>query len=135
MRTALQMTERYLGSVTILDLVGTITIDQDADRLKEKITSLIRQSRTSVILNLAGISYIDSGGLGQLVASYAVLAKTAGGLRLLHLTKKSHDLLSMTRLATVFQVFDTEDDALRSFDIAPLSLVGGPEVARAGPQH
>jgi anti-sigma B factor antagonist len=74
------MTERCVGSVTILDLVGTITIGQDADRLKDKITSLIRQSRTSVILNLAGISYIDSGGLAQLVASYAVLAKTAVSL-------------------------------------------------------
>jgi anti-sigma B factor antagonist len=120
MRTAMRMTERVVGGVTILDLTGTITIDQDAGRLKDKINSLIQQARTSVVLNLAGVSYIDSGGLGQLVASYASLANTAGGLKLLHLTKRNHDLLSITRLATLFQTFETEDEAVRSFEAVPL---------------
>jgi anti-sigma B factor antagonist len=103
MRTAMQMTERVVGGVTILDLTGSITIDQDAGRLKDKINSLIQQARTSVVLNLAEVSYIDSGGLGQLVASYASLAKTTGGLKLLHLTKRNHDLLSITRLVRSFR--------------------------------
>ena len=119
MRSAMQMTERRLGSVTVLDLNGTITIADDAGRLKDKIHSLIQQARTSVILNLAEVSYIDSGGLGQLVASYASLAKAGGALKLLQLTKKNHDLLSITRLVTVFQTFDTEDEALRSFASGP----------------
>jgi anti-sigma B factor antagonist len=72
------------------------------------------------VLNLAEVSYIDSGGLGQLVASYASLAKTTGGLKLLHLTKRNHDLLSITRLVTLFQTFETEDDAVRSFETVPL---------------
>jgi anti-sigma B factor antagonist len=112
----MQMTERQVGSITVLDLAGTITIDEDAGRLKDKINSLIQQARTSVVLNLADVSYIDSGGLGQLVASYAALAKAAGALKLLHLTKRNHDLLSITRLVTVFQAFDTEEEALRSFE-------------------
>ena len=115
----MQMSERQIGSITILDLAGTITIDDDAGRLKDKINSLIQQARTSVVLNLADVSYIDSGGLGQLVASYAALAKAAGALKLLHLTKRNHDLLSITRLVTVFQAFDTEDEALRSFETDP----------------
>lgn len=112
----MQMTERQIGSITVLDLAGTITIDEDAGRLKDKINSLIKQARTSVVLNLAKVSYIDSGGLGQLVASYAALARAAGALKLLHLTKRNHDLLSITRLVTVFQAFDTEEEALRSFE-------------------
>lgn len=119
MRTAMQMTERDAGTVTILDLRGTLTIDEDAGRLKDKINSLIQQARTSVVLNLADISYIDSGGLGQLVASYTALAKASGGLKLLHLNKRNHDLLSITRLVTVFETFDTEADAIRSFDQVP----------------
>jgi anti-sigma B factor antagonist len=116
----MQITERVVGGVTILDLTGSITIDQDAGRLKDKINSLVQQARTSVVLNLAEVSYIDSGGLGQLVASYASLAKTAGGLKLLHLTKRNHDLLSITRLVTLFQTYETEDDAVRSFETVPL---------------
>ena len=112
----MQMTERHVGPVTILDLAGAITIDQGADRLKDKINSLTLQERTSIVLNLAEVSYIDSGGLGQLTASYIGLAKTGGGLRLLNVNKRNHDLLSITRLVMIFQVFDTESEAVRSFD-------------------
>ena len=119
MRNAMHMTERIVGGVTILDLRGSITIDRDAGSLKDKINSLIQQARTSVVLNLAEVSYIDSGGLGELVSSYARLAKTPGGLKLLHLTKRNHDLLSITRLVTLFQTFENEDDAVRSFDTVP----------------
>lgn len=112
---SMQLSERQVGSVTVLDLVGRLTIDQDAQRLKDKINSLILQERTSILLNLAGISYIDSGGLGQLVASYSSLAKAHGALKLLHVNKRNHDLLSITRLVTLFQTFDSEEEALRSF--------------------
>ena len=115
----MNMAERYVGSVTILDLSGTITIDADATRLKDKINSLLLQQRTSVILNLAEVSYIDSGGLGQLTASYAAVMKAGGGLKLLNVNKRNHDLLSITRLVTIFETFDTEDAALRSFETRP----------------
>jgi anti-sigma B factor antagonist len=116
------MTERYVGSVTILDLAGTITIDADASRLKEKINSLLLRQRTSVILNLAEVSYIDSGGLGQLAASYAALVKAGGGLKLLNVNERNHHLLSITRLVTIFLTFDSEDAALRSFETLPTVL-------------
>jgi len=121
----MQMTERHIGGVTIHDLAGRITIEEDASRLRDRINGLILEARTSVILNLAEISYIDSGGLGQLVACYNAVAKTSGALKLLHLTKRSHHLLSVTRLVTVFDAFDKEDEAIRSFETArPVAFVG-----------
>jgi anti-sigma B factor antagonist len=111
----LDIAERHVGFVTVLDLTGHLTIDQDAQRLKDKINSLIQQERVAVVLNLGGVSYIDSGGLGQLVASFGSLAKTSGGLKLLHVNKKNHDLLSITRLVTVFDTFESEDEAVKSF--------------------
>jgi anti-sigma B factor antagonist len=111
----MQMSEREVGGVTILDLAGKLTIDQDAQRLKDKINSLIHQERTRVIVNLAEVSYIDSGGLGQLVSCYGSLARTSGGLKLLNVNKRNHDLLSITHLVTVFQTFDSEAEAVASF--------------------
>jgi anti-sigma B factor antagonist len=121
---SMQMKERYVGNVTILDLAGTITIDDDAIRLKDKINSLLLQQRTSVILNLAEVSYIDSGGLGQIAASYAAVMRAGGALKLLNVNKRNHDLLSITRLVTIFQTFDTEDAALRSFETVPVVSAG-----------
>jgi len=111
----MQMGERQIGNVTILDLSGRLTIDHGADLLKDKINSLIVEGRTRVVLNLALLAYMDSSGLGQLVSCHNSLAKTTGGLMLLHLTKKNTDLLSITRLATVFRTTDSEDDALLGF--------------------
>ena len=112
----LEIAERQIGAVTILDLAGKLTIDQDAQRLKDKINSLIHQQHTKVVLNLGEVSYIDSGGLGQLVSSYGSLAKTNGGLKLLHVNKRNHDLLSITRLVTIFDTYDSESEAVKSFD-------------------
>lgn len=111
----LQITERQIGTVTVLDLAGKLTIDQGAEILKDKINSLIVQQRKDVLLNLAAVSYIDSGGLGQLVACYSSLAKAGGALKLLHVSRRNHDLLSITRLVTVFDSFDSENEALASF--------------------
>ena len=115
----LEIAERQIGAVTVLDLVGRLTIDQDAQRLKDKIHSLILQQRTAVVLNLGDVSYIDSGGLGELVACYGSLAKTSGGLKLLNVNKRNHDLLSITRLVTIFDSFDSEDEAVKSFAQRP----------------
>ena len=117
----MQMAERQVGTVTILDLAGRLTIDDGVEVLKDKVHSLIGEGRNRVILNLALLSYMDSSGLGQLVACHNSLAKTTGGLTLLRLTKRNVDLLSITRLATVFTTTDSEDDALRSFDKDPVA--------------
>jgi anti-sigma B factor antagonist len=92
--------ERLIGSVTVLDLAGRLTMAQAAQHLKDKINSLVSQQRTEIVVNLRNVPYIDSGGLGQLVASFASVRK-AGGV--------------LTRLVTVFESFDSEAEAVQSF--------------------
>ena len=113
--------ERIVGGVTILDIVGRLTIDEAADHLKDKINSLISQQRLQLVLNLGRVPYIDSGGLGQLVASYGSVKRAGGFLKLLNVNSRNHDLLSITRLVTVFETFDSEAEAVQSFNaVAPL---------------
>ena len=117
----IKIEERAIGRVTVLDIVGRLTIDQGAQHLKDKINSLISQQRTQIVLNLKNVPYIDSGGLGQLVASYGSVMKTGGALKLLNVTARNHDLLSITRLVTVFESFDSEAEAILSFQtLAPV---------------
>jgi len=111
----IKIEERIIGQVTILDIVGRLTIDHAADRLKDKINSLVSQQRTHVLLNLKSVPYIDSGGLGQLVASYGSVMKAGGALKLLNVASRNHDLLSITRLVTLFETFDSEVEAVQSF--------------------
>jgi anti-sigma B factor antagonist len=112
----IKIEERIVGQVTILDIVGRLTIDHAAERLKDKINSLVSQQRTRVLLNLKNVPYIDSGGLGQLVASYGSVMKAGGALKLLHVGGRNHDLLSITRLVTLFETFDAEAAAIHSFE-------------------
>ena len=114
----IKISERPIGNVTVLDVVGKLTIDQAAERLKDKIASLISQARTNIVLNLEGVPYIDSGGLGQLVASYGSVTRAGGAMKLLNVSSRNHDLLSITRLVTVFESFDSEAEALQSFLVA-----------------
>jgi anti-sigma B factor antagonist len=107
--------ERLIGPVTILDIVGRLTMDQAAEHLKDKINSLVSQQRTHIVLNLKNVPYIDSSGLGQLVASYGTVMKSGGALKLLSVNARNHDLLSITRLVTVFESFDSEAEAVQSF--------------------
>jgi anti-sigma B factor antagonist len=114
----LKIEQRLVGNVTILDMVGKLTMDHGAQHLKDKINSLIAQQHTSVVLNLKNVSYIDSGGLGQLAASFGSVKKTGGSMKLLSVNSRNHDLLSITRLVTLFETFDSEAEAVRSFESA-----------------
>jgi anti-sigma B factor antagonist len=111
----IKIEERLIGPVTVLDIVGKLTIDQGAQHIKDKVNSLLSQERTHIVLNLQNVPYIDSGGLGQLVASYGSVRKAGGALKLLNVNSRNHDLLSITRLVTVFESFDSETDAVQSF--------------------
>jgi anti-sigma B factor antagonist len=111
----LKIEERMEGHVMVLDLAGKLTLDHGAQQLKDKINSLIAQQRTYVLLNMADVPYIDSGGLGQLVASYGSVKKAGGALKLLNVNARNHDLLSITRLVTLFDTFEAEGSAIRSF--------------------
>jgi anti-sigma B factor antagonist len=116
----IKIEERIIGNVTVLDIVGKLTMDQAAGHLKDKINSLLSQQRTRILVNLRNVPYIDSGGLGQLVASYGSVMRTDGALKLLNVNSRNHDLLSITRLVTLFESFDSETEAVQSFQtIAP----------------
>jgi anti-sigma B factor antagonist len=114
----MDITERTVDGITILDLSGKLTIGEGAQLLKDKSESLVFQGRNKVIVNLTAVPYIDSGGLGQLVACYTTLAKAGGRLKLLGVSARNHDLLSITKLVSVFDTFDTERDAIESYAAA-----------------
>ena len=107
--------ERAVGDVTVLDLKGRVTLGEGDELLKDKVNSLINQGRRKLILNLAEVPYIDSAGLGEIVRTYTTVSRQGGSLKLLSLTKRITDLLSITKLLTVFETFEAEDDAVKSF--------------------
>ncbi len=111
----MQIDERQVGEVTILDLKGKITLNEGDEVLKDKINSLILQNRKRILLNLAEVPYIDSAGLGEIVRTYTTVSRQGGQLKLVNLTKRITDLLMITKLLTVFETFDVEQEALKSF--------------------
>jgi anti-sigma B factor antagonist len=111
----MQIDERVVGDVTILDLKGKITLGEGDEALKDKINSLVLQNRRRILLNLADVPYIDSAGLGEIVRTYTTVSRQGGQLKLVNLTKRITDLLSITKLLTVFETFDSEADALKTF--------------------
>ena len=116
----MEITERTVDTITILDLSGKLTIGDGAQLLKDKSESLVFQGRNRVIVNLANVPYIDSGGLGQLVACYTTLAKAGGRLTLLNVSTRNHDLLSITKLVAVFDTFESEQEAIDSSPVPSL---------------
>lgn len=111
----MEIAERVVEDVTILDLKGKMTLGEGDELLKDKINSLLANSRKKLILNLEGVPYIDSAGLGEVVRTYTTVSRQGGSLKLLNLTKRIEDLLSITKLLTVFDTFDTEAEAIKSF--------------------
>ncbi len=111
----MQIEERAAGDVTILDLKGKMTLGEGDIILKDKVNSLALQGKTRIVLNLADVPYIDSAGLGEIVRTYTTMSRQGGNLKLLSLTKRITDLLSITKLLTIFETFENEADAVRSF--------------------
>jgi anti-sigma B factor antagonist len=107
--------ERKSGDVTILDVDGKILLGEGDVQLKRKIDELIERKETKLVINLANVPYMDSGGLGEIVRSYTTVKRAGGELKLLNATKRISDLLTITKLITVFEVFETEPDAVKSF--------------------
>ena len=114
----MQIEERSTGDVVILDLKGKITLGEGDELLKDKVNSLVNQGHKKIILNLADVPYIDSAGLGEIVRTYTTVSRQGGSLKLLNLTKRITDLLAITKLLTVFETFDAEADAVKSFSAA-----------------
>ena len=111
----MQIEERAAGDVMILDLKGKLTIGEGDEFLKDKINSLIQQGHRKLLMNLEGVPYVDSAGLGEIVRTYTTVSRQGGSLKLLNLTKRIEDLLAITKLLTVFDTYDSEQEALDSF--------------------
>ncbi len=111
----MDLQERHVGDVVVLDLRGQLTLADGSERLKDKIYSLLHQGVRQVLINLGDVSYIDSGGLGQLVSSFNSFTRQGGSLKLFNVGKRSRDLLAMTKLVMVFDTYDSEDEAVQSF--------------------
>ena len=114
----MEIVERSVGDITILDLKGKLTTGGGAELLRDKVTSIVFQGQTRVLLNLAGVPYMDSGGLGELVRCSMAARRANGAVKLVNLTSRITDLLTITKLLTVFDTFDTEAEALASFGAA-----------------
>ncbi len=112
---ALHATHRDAGQVTVVDLSGRIVLGDGSALLRKTIRGLLDEQRKMILLNLADVDYIDSSGIGELVSGFTAVKNQGGDLKLLHLTKKVRDLLQITKLFTVFDVFMDEGTALRSF--------------------
>ena len=111
----LNISERHVGDVTILDMDGKITIGEGSVALRTAIRRLLEEGKKKILLNLAKVGYIDSSGIGELVSSYTAINKESGELKLLNLTQKLQDLLTITKLLTVFDVYESEQEALASY--------------------
>lgn len=110
------ISERQAGDVTILDLDGKVTIGEGSVALRTAIRRLLGDGKKKILLNLGGVGYVDSSGIGELVSSFTAVNKEGGSLKLLNLTQKIQDLLAITKLLTVFDVYDSESDALSSYN-------------------
>src|SRR5712691_1504566 len=111
----LNISARQAGVVIVLDMGGKIAIGEGSVDLRTFIRRLLEEGKKKILLNLAGVGYIDSSGIGELVSSYTAINKDGGQLKLLNLTQKLRDLLTITKLLTVFDVYDSEEEALNSF--------------------
>jgi len=112
---ALAIASREVDGVTVLELSGRITLGEGSVQLRDAIRDLIAKGQRRILLDLGEVNYIDSSGLGELVSAYTTVKNQGAALKLLKLTKKVHDLLQLTKLYTVFEIFDDEASAIASF--------------------
>jgi len=110
--------QRVVGGVAILDLSGKLALGDGDGLLKDKVNSLVHQGMKEIALNLGGLSYMDSAGLGELIAAHSTMTRNGGHIKVFNLTKRVTELLVITKVLTVFDVFDSEQEALKSFPAA-----------------
>ena len=111
----LTIAPREVSNVSILDIQGRIVLGDEIHDLRDAVRSLVAQGKKKIILNLAGVDYIDSSGVGELVGSFTTVRNAGGELKLLNLTQKVHDVLHVTKLYTVFDIKDDERKAIEAF--------------------
>jgi anti-sigma B factor antagonist len=112
---SIEIQQREREGINVLDLNGRLTVGGEVSTFRERLQKLIDSARTNIILNLKDVDYIDSTGLGALVMSYTSLQRAGGKIKLLNLSRRGIELLVMTKLTTIFEVFDDEQNAINSF--------------------
>jgi len=112
---ALRIVEREAGGVTVLELEGRIVLGEESNAFRERVKTLLAAGKTKIVLNMGNVTYIDSAGLGTLVASHQSARTQGATLRLAQLGQKFMELLQVTKLLTVFDVYPTEAEAIKSF--------------------
>ena len=122
----MQISERSAGDVTILDLDGRLVLEEGVTPFVERMNAQIRQGRKKILLNFERVTYLDSAGVGAIVWKYVTARKEDADVKLLNLTLRSHKVLMITKLLTILETFDSEQQAIDSFSIAPKT----PEIAR-----
>jgi len=113
----MHLSERRIGDVTVLDLAGKLTINDDLGRLKEKVASVILKGEKNIVFNVSDLTYVDSSGLGELVACHTTAWRGGANVKLAGATRRLQDLLVLTKLLTVFDAYDSEEAALESFAV------------------
>jgi anti-sigma B factor antagonist len=114
-RMALDIQEREREGIVILELKGKLIVGEPVSDLREKVREMVAAGKLNIVLNLQNLEYIDSTGLGGLVISYTTVKKAGGALKILNLSQRNVELLVLTKLTTVFEIFDEEQDAVNSF--------------------
>jgi anti-sigma B factor antagonist len=112
---SVKLTSRQVGDVTVIDAAGRITLGEGASTFRDAIRSFAGKGEKKLLLNLADVSYIDSSGIGEMVSGFTTITNGGGQLKLVGLSKRVKDLLQITKLYTVFEAFDDEAEAVRSF--------------------
>jgi anti-sigma B factor antagonist len=112
----LEVNQRQAGDVTILDMNGAVRMGEGSITLRDAIRGLADEGKKKIILNLAGVNYVDSSGIGELIANYTTVSRQGGQLKLLNLTDRIQNLLVITKLLTVFDAYEDESEALKSFE-------------------
>jgi len=112
---SVKLTSRQVGDVTVVDAAGRITLGEGASAFRGVIRDMVAKGNKKVLLNLGEVSYIDSSGIGELVSGFTTVTNSGGQLKLVGLSKRVKDLLQITKLYTVFEAFDDETEAVRSF--------------------
>jgi anti-sigma B factor antagonist len=112
----MKITIRTIGDIRILDCSGKITLGEGTMTVRNTVRDILKEDGKKIILNLGDVNYIDSSGIGELVSTYTTVASSGGKMKLLNLTKKIQELLAITKLLTVFHVFNDEQAAIDSFN-------------------
>jgi anti-sigma B factor antagonist len=112
----LEVNQRQAGDVTILDMSGAVRMGEGSITLRDAIRGLADEGKKKIILNLAGVKYVDSSGIGELIANYTTVSRQGGQLKLLNLTDRIQNLLVITKLLTVFDAYEDESEAIKSFE-------------------